>query len=103
MLPQNLAHNVEPARQRRIAAEKGLFGPLGPSRADSRDQRLLWVDEFALSLGERRRQRADRGARPLHGRSLSIGGVETDGARFRALGPHAMPDRLLGILGRQAL
>src|SRR5258705_5104056 len=33
--------------------------------------------------------------------SLRIQHIEADRARFRALGPHPMPDRLLGILGHQ--
>src|SRR5262245_1591168 len=29
--------------------------------------------------------------------------LKTDSARFRALGPHPMPNRLLGVLGHQRL
>jgi hypothetical protein len=52
MLPENLAHDIEPARQRRIA--KGLFGPSWSIRTYGRNKRLLWIDEFTLGLGQSR-------------------------------------------------
>ena len=83
MLSQNLAHNIEPARQRCIA--KGLFGSVRPIPPNSRDQRLLRVDEFALGLRKRRGQRADRGTKLLHdrcptkGSSSGLAGMEEIG------------------------
>ena len=68
MLAQNLAHNVEPTRQWRVA--KGLFRLSWFARADGGNERFFRVDEFALRLGESRGQGSNRGTRPLHGPSL---------------------------------
>src|SRR5262249_62032513 len=65
MLTQRLAHDVEPARERRIA-EAALAVP-GPAGADGSRERLFRIDEFGLGLGQGRSQRRDRFTRPGHG------------------------------------
>ena len=63
---ERLAHDVEAARERRIA--KGLILLARIGRANGRDKRLLRIGQFGLSLGERRGDRADGFTGPLHGR-----------------------------------
>src|SRR5262249_5899385 len=58
VLPQRLAHDVEPARERRIAEAAFVFP--WPASADGGGQRLFWIDEFRLGLGQGRGQRCDR-------------------------------------------
>src|SRR5262249_16316024 len=65
MLPQRLAHDVEPARERRIA-EAALAFPW-PAGADGSRERLFWIDQFGLGLGQGRGQRRDRFTGPGHG------------------------------------
>jgi hypothetical protein len=55
---ERLAHDVEAARERRIA--KGLIMIARVGRPDGRNQRLLRVDEFGLCLRQRRRDCPDR-------------------------------------------
>ena len=64
MLPERLAHDVEPARQGCVP--KRLPG--GAIRADGGGQRFLRIDKLALGLGQRRRKLCDRLARSLHER-----------------------------------
>ena len=50
VLAERLAHDVEPAGERRVAkAALAVPWPAGP---DGTDQRLFRVDEFGLSLGQ---------------------------------------------------
>ena len=62
---ERLAHDVEAARQRRVA--KGLILIARIGRANGGDQRLLRIGEFGLRLGQRRGDRPDRFTGPLHG------------------------------------
>src|SRR6516162_6008398 len=65
MLPQRLAHDVEPARERRIA--KAALTVPEPAGADGSGERLFRIDEFGLGLGQGRGQRRDRFTGPRHG------------------------------------
>src|SRR5215472_16400862 len=65
MLPQRLAHDVEPTGERRIA-EAALAVPW-PAGADGGGERLFRIDEFSLRLGQGRGQRRDRFTGPGHG------------------------------------
>jgi hypothetical protein len=51
MAAEGLAYDVEPARQCRIA--KGLIVLARMGRPDGRNERLLWIGELCLRLGER--------------------------------------------------
>jgi hypothetical protein len=48
---ERLAHDVEAARERRIA--KGLIMIARMGRPDGRNERLFWIDELRLRFGER--------------------------------------------------
>src|SRR5262249_8102437 len=65
MLPQRLAHDVEPARERRIA--EAAFAVPRPAGADGGSEGLLRIDEFSLGLGQSRSQRRDCFTGPGHG------------------------------------
>src|SRR5262249_5348961 len=65
MLPERLAHDVEPTRERRIA-EAALALP-GPAGADGGRERLFGIDQFGLGLGQGRGERRDRFTGPGHG------------------------------------
>src|SRR5262249_35440117 len=69
MLSQRLAHDVEPAGERRIA-EAALAVPW-PAGADRGCERLFRVNELGLSLGQGRGQRRARFTGPRHGSSPS--------------------------------
>ena len=63
---QCLAHDLEPGGERGITER-----PIGlprERRADGRRERFLWIDQFALRLGECSRNGADRFTGALHGR-----------------------------------
>src|SRR6516162_1800433 len=55
MLPQRLAHDVEPAGERRIA--EAAFAFPWPAGADGGRERLFRIDEFGLGLRQGRSQR----------------------------------------------
>ena len=57
-LAQGLAHDVEPARKRRITELPGTALPA--MRLDRADQRLLRIDELDLRFGERSGERSYR-------------------------------------------
>src|SRR5262249_29948039 len=65
VLPQRLAHDIEPAGERRIA-EAALAVPW-PAAADPCRERLFRIDEFDLGLGQGRSQRRDRFTGSGHG------------------------------------
>ena len=62
---ERLAHDVEAARERRVA--KGLIVLARIGRANGGDQRLLRIGELGLRLGERGGDRPDGLTGPLHG------------------------------------
>ena len=65
VLAERLADDVEPAGERGITER-----PIGLSREPGPDgggERFLRIGQFALRLGERRRDRADRVTGALHG------------------------------------
>ena len=65
MLAQGLAHDLEPAGQRRIAERPlGTAGAIAP---DGGHQRLFRVGQLSLGFGEGARDRADGLTGPLHG------------------------------------
>ena len=65
MLAQGLAHDVEAARQRRIAERPfGGSGAIGP---DGRHQRFLRIDKFPLRFGQRRSNSPNGLTGALHG------------------------------------
>jgi hypothetical protein len=51
MPAEGLAHDVEAARERRVS--EGLIPFARVGRADRSDERLLWIGQFGLRLGER--------------------------------------------------
>src|SRR5690348_13560990 len=69
MLAQSLTHDLEPARQRRIAEQPCAALPV--LWFDGADQRFLRIGEFDLRLGQRGGECRNRGARTLHRRPLS--------------------------------
>jgi hypothetical protein len=64
MAAKGLPHNVEAARERRIA--KGLILIARVGGANGGDQRLFRIGELGLSLRQRRGDRPDGFATPLH-------------------------------------
>ena len=74
MLAKSLAHNIEPAGERRVAELPDT--DLACLRSDRAGERLFWVRKFDLRLGQRRGERGNRGTRPLHGRPLRLGRSE---------------------------
>ena len=55
---ERLAHDVEAARQRRVAKRLIMIARMGG--ANGGDERLLWIGELRLRLGERGGDRPDR-------------------------------------------
>ena len=98
MLPQGLAHDIEPARQRCIAEQ--FFQPaLARLRGCSRpgtfpDDQLRWA--LARADATAAIELLDRCMA-----ALDLEQIEADGARFRTPGADAVADRLLGILRHQ--
>src|ERR1700727_1124310 len=68
---EGFAYDVESARECRIA--KGLIMIARVGSADCRRERLLWIGELRLRLGQRGGDRPDRFARTLHGSPPSQG------------------------------
>ena len=58
MAAERLAYDVEAARECRIA--KGLIMIARVGRPDGRNERLLWIGELRLRLGQRCGDRPDR-------------------------------------------
>src|SRR6476660_2308680 len=64
MLSEALAHNIKSTGERRIA--KGPINLSREWRADGRDERFFRIGKFALGLGERGRDCADRFTGAVH-------------------------------------
>ena len=101
MLAQGLAHDVETARQRGIAERLFCLRPVHPSGWSPPGISPDWRVRPAPWPAPRPSWRWTHWSDAW--RPSTLEEIEADGARFRALGPDAVADRLLGILRHQPL
>ena len=98
---ERLAHDVEAARERRIA--KGLILIARVRGANGGDQRLLRIGQFGLRLGERGGDRADGLARPRHGSPPRSEKIEATAPDFDRLARTPWPVASLASSGINVL
>src|SRR4029453_5784381 len=80
-----LAHDVQPARQRGIA--EGAVRLPGEGGPDSGNERLLWIGQPPLGLGEGRRNGSDWFSGAVHGCRSPRSGHQSSRRLILSVGP----------------